>query len=686
MSVGASRSATESVRRGGRAKQFAHMVDPRPCTHPAYKGLLSNGSLSMPLSPYQSWDLTSPIIPPRTRLVPLEPIGVGTAYIESLTSYTCRLAHVHSITVGKLFNHEIGPMINKLYLASAHKRTNGNFCKNYFTNRGHMFNGVGKCAEDLVLALQALTLRQDLRFLTYLTWTEVLSEIGLLRRTRAWCPLCFGEWLCEGREIYEPLLWRLHEVTVCPLHRRELETGCPKCGRHLRLIESHSRAGHCQRCDAWLGKTGTEMIERRPRTEDFNFRLWSALELGHLIAAGPTLSVEPGRKQIAMAIKVCTERLAAGNAHVFARLSGLPKNRAHFWIRRNTVPLLNSLLKICHKMCISLVDFLTLEDPLTHQGIAGVAIRLEAEKVTIHKRRKARAVMREALSENPAPSIQEIARRLGYKSMCSLRKVSPKLYLRLVKRHRNAVGCKSVRQGFRGASLHTKEQVSRALQAALFIDPAITLRQVAIELGYANGDGALSKRFPELCQALVKRRQESFTKRHQEQERALRQVIRENPPPPLREVETRLGYKNGSSLRKRFPQLGAVILANHKAYRRRQAAELLARLQSVLMEGEPPSLASAARRFDQERNSVRKQFPDVCREIKERHAEFTRSQAARTRGMCEEEIRRLTADLHAEGKHPTMILVKSRMTRPDYLNYVKFWAILCDEKKRLAIN
>ena len=54
--------------------------------------------------------------------------------------------------------------------------------------------------------------------------------------------------------------------------------------------------------------------------------------------------------------------------------------------------------------------------------------------------------------------------------------------------------------------------------------------------------------------------------------------------------------------------------------------------------------------------------------------------------MCEEEIRWLTADLHAEGKHPTMILVKSRMTRPDYLNYVKFWEILCDEKRRLAID
>jgi len=54
--------------------------------------------------------------------------------------------------------------------------------------------------------------------------------------------------------------------------------------------------------------------------------------------------------------------------------------------------------------------------------------------------------------------------------------------------------------------------------------------------------------------------------------------------------------------------------------------------------------------------------------------------------MCEQEIRQLTADLHVEGKHPTMTLVKSRMTQPDYLNYLESWAILCDQKRRLAIN
>ena len=43
-------------------------------------------------------------------------------------------------------------------------------------------------------------------------------------------------------------------------------------------------------------------------------------------------------------------------------------------------------------------------------------------------------------------------------------------------------------------------------------------------------------------------------------------------------------------------------------------------------------------------------------------------------------------DLHSEEKHPTMALFKSRMTRPDCLDYVvvNFWAILCAAKRRAA--
>ena len=50
-------------------------------------------------------------IPKRSRLYFLEPIGVGTPYIESLSSYLTRLSQEHCVTPKKLIMGEIAPLI-----------------------------------------------------------------------------------------------------------------------------------------------------------------------------------------------------------------------------------------------------------------------------------------------------------------------------------------------------------------------------------------------------------------------------------------------------------------------------------------------------------------------------------------------------------------------------------------------
>jgi hypothetical protein len=54
------------------------------------------------LATLDSWDLTVPPLPPRTRLLPLKPIGIGTPFVEGLTSYILRLAETHALPVGAL--------------------------------------------------------------------------------------------------------------------------------------------------------------------------------------------------------------------------------------------------------------------------------------------------------------------------------------------------------------------------------------------------------------------------------------------------------------------------------------------------------------------------------------------------------------------------------------------------------
>jgi hypothetical protein len=52
----------------------------------------------------------------RSILYNIEPIGLGTGQVESLSSYLIRVAYEHNITVGHLFNKMVFPHMNKNYL------------------------------------------------------------------------------------------------------------------------------------------------------------------------------------------------------------------------------------------------------------------------------------------------------------------------------------------------------------------------------------------------------------------------------------------------------------------------------------------------------------------------------------------------------------------------------------------
>jgi hypothetical protein len=59
------------------------------------------------LTAYETWDLTAPVLPPRSRLFNLNPIGVGTPMTECLTSYFSRVAEAHCLSPGLLHQYEL---------------------------------------------------------------------------------------------------------------------------------------------------------------------------------------------------------------------------------------------------------------------------------------------------------------------------------------------------------------------------------------------------------------------------------------------------------------------------------------------------------------------------------------------------------------------------------------------------
>lgn len=116
-------------------------------------------------------------------------------------------------------------------------------------------DGMLQAATVWVEAMNSLMTRADLRRTTLLSWRQTLAPRALIRTHRAWCPVCLYGFASHGETVYEPLVWRVADVTICPHHRVRLETQCPYCGRGRQpSFGAFTRVGCCRGCGKWLGR------------------------------------------------------------------------------------------------------------------------------------------------------------------------------------------------------------------------------------------------------------------------------------------------------------------------------------------------------------------------------------------------------------------------------------------------
>lgn len=359
-------------------------------------------------------ELEPPEMPLRSRLCSLEPIGIGTPYVESLGSFTMRLAEVHCVWPNILVEQEILPLFRKACPANP-PRLSGVW------KRAQSLNGTQVWAADWVQVLQALAMRQDLAQLTMLPWANALPSRGLLRRTRAWCPACYEEWRGAGQIVYEPLLWALEVVTVCPRHNRPLQTSCPheECRQSLRVLDAYSRPGYCSHCGRWLGNLEGASSET-PVSEEQTWQEWVGTSVGDLLAAAPGLVSSPGREAVAAAISTCLEQGRERSARASARRIGVSEWSVRKWQDGTQLPQLDSLLRLSYFLGVPLLPLLTEPQP----AISPCPGAGSPQKSPSIRRRAPRKVDQDQLQalleaavnsdEVPPPTMQEVARRLGY--------------------------------------------------------------------------------------------------------------------------------------------------------------------------------------------------------------------------------------------------------------------------------
>lgn len=424
------------------------------------------------LTTCELWNLEKPLIPKRSRLYQLEPVGIGTPLVESLTSYIARLAKAHCVLPGVLMERELAPFLKKV-AGSIELLDERNSRTGVFGHTGTL-NGIGVMAADWVRALHTLTMRNDLHFLTMLTWAEVFPAKGLLRDKWAHCPVCYEEWRTLGQVIYEPLLWGLHGVDVCPRHHRSSSFQCPRCQQKRTPLAWRSQAGYCSKCGHWLGSLeDAESFNLQAIVQkQYSWELWAATAIGKLIATAPQLPRPPRRERIGRVFSDCIDEVTEGNIAAFARLVGKPKNTVWMWKSGKVLPQLNVLTDSCYQLGVSLVDLLT--GDILPQSINRISKSPQAQSAHVGAAPKNNCDLNKLeqsllavkySGEYPPPCTAEVAKRLNYN-------------VRFLRRHFNDL-CASISAQY--LSYRKELHKNKVKQSCLLV------QQTALEI-YAEGE------------------------------------------------------------------------------------------------------------------------------------------------------------------------------------------------------
>lgn len=456
---------------------------------------------------YEEWDLSPLDVPARSTLYPLEPIGVGTSWVECLTSYIARLADAHCVFSGVLIYKMIIPLMSEY---TSEERQHPLFRAD--GNKSNLLNGTGIRATIAVQSLETLTERTDLRALTLLTLTDVLPLRGLIRLTKAWCPGCYEEWRRAGKIIYDPLLWVLQEVSVCVRHSQYLRMSCPysDCARSLPALTWRSQSGYCAYCHRWLGAQ-LEGANAVPE-EELIWQQWVTQALGNLLASIPTISSPPKRERVNEVIVSAVNRVTNGDIAAFARALEISKNMVAHWYHGGRIPEVAQLLRFCYRLNISPCEVLC-----EGRETSWPRLRDEASlKPSPAKRRKKTEINRAHIyqvledavmnDEQPPPPLAEVARRLGFgysdihylyechREACSVIAARHLMYRRQrrearMQGYREEIKQIALRLRTQGVALTQKHIAPHMTQPGILRDPKVRdlLREVCRELETSDG-------------------------------------------------------------------------------------------------------------------------------------------------------------------------------------------------------
>jgi AraC-like DNA-binding protein len=273
-----------------------------------------------------------------------------------------------------------------------------------------------------------------------------------------------------------------------------------------------------------------------PDDKEWEWQQWIVHAVGDLFSAAPTLSELPQRERILSTIDMYAEKLTRGQRNTLVRQLECNISTVRGWFYKQQTPQLSHLLHFCFRLGASPIHLLlgnieeaAIENHTPVDRPKGRYQKFDGERI--------RQILEEILrSEEESPSMEEVARRLGYHPR-QIHKRFPELCRAISAKHMTsptftrqiqvtAEGTNSItmEQRFRRFD---RERARQALEVALQVSagepPSMTA--VAINLGCSPSE--VRKRFPELCRAVSKQYKEAQTAKRVQRVQSLRREVRD---------------------------------------------------------------------------------------------------------------------------------------------------------------
>jgi hypothetical protein len=180
-------------------------------------------------------------------------------------------------------------------------------------------------------------------------------------------------------------------------------------------LQWNSRTGFCSRCHRWLGEK-KNTLNQTLTADDLEWQTFVVQQIGEILAAAPTLESLPKRENLQDGIVLCINSTTNGNTRAFTDLMYLGSTVRAEWRNGHHIPQLEKLLRICYRLSIPLLNFLTGKVTI-HQPLILNPLPICQQFKQTHRPfdpNKMQQFLQESLKSEPPQSVYQLAAVIQY--------------------------------------------------------------------------------------------------------------------------------------------------------------------------------------------------------------------------------------------------------------------------------